>query len=334
MKGSTALLAALFIFYFHVNAQTLYVDSTIGSLQKAVSLANQNAKGVPVTIKIAPGLYLLSSVLKIESLQRDSARYILEAMVMPDDSNWTPASMPVIQSISGNNNRKPFNHCTGIDVERANTTIRGLKFVGNANPGVEYYYPIERDTTLLENLHISQCYFIGDRYGSVVQGAIWAQGPGIHIDHCIMYGCKNAVLSFLNPRDFSLTHTIIYGAYECAVWYGCNKDTKPEDPFIFRDNIVTRCNYFWGGSEDHDHGYYTFNHSLICDNDHYVGIWTANGGVEPIKRDETYHETNIRKSGTVKLVEVKTEGLPKRYLNLAPDSDGLDTEAGIFKSVQ
>jgi len=331
MTRSTGILFAFLFVCSHLTAQTLYVDAAKGSdenrglineplatLQKAVSLANQSAKEAPVTIKIAPGLYILSTALRVASALGDTAKYILE----------------VIQSVSGNNNRKPFNHCTGIDVERTNVTIRGLKFVGNANPSVDYYYPIERNMTLLKGLNISQCYFIGDRNGSVVQGAIWAQGPGIHIDHCIFYGCKNAVLSFLNPKDFSLTHTIIYGAYECAVWYGRNKDSIAEDPFIFRDNIVTHCNYFWGGSDDHNHAYYTFTNSLICDNDHYVGIWDANGGVEPLKAEEKYHETNIRKSGTVKLVEVKTEGLPKRYLNLSPDSDGLDIDAGIFRVVK
>ena len=88
------------------------------------------------------------------------------------------------------------------------------------NPAVEYYYPIVRDTLTLKNLDISQCYFIGDKYGSVMQGAIYAEGPGIHVDHCIFYGAKNAVLVFENISDFSITHTIIYvpSAWRPMAW--------------------------------------------------------------------------------------------------------------------
>jgi hypothetical protein len=344
MERSASLLFTIFIFYSHLTAQTLYVDAAKGSdenhgllneplasLQKAVSLADQYPKTNPVTIKIAPGLYVLHSILRIESLQGDTAKYILEAMVMPDDSNWTPASMPVIESISVNNDRNFFDHCAGIDVERANTTIRGLKFVGNTNPAVDYYYPIVRDSLILNNLDISQCYFIGDRYGSVVQGAIYAEGPGIYVDHCIFYGCKNAVLVFEKVSDFSLTHSIVYGAYEAAVWYGYQ---EPDEPFIFSDNIISHCNYFWASSKDLNHSSYRFNHSLICENDHYVGMQNGQGGVGSPANQENYKETNIRKSGSVKLVEVKTEGLPHDYLNLAPDSDGKDIEAGIFKTIK
>jgi hypothetical protein len=74
MRNPGFLLAILFVFWGHLTAQTLYVDAAKGSdentgliskplasLQKAVSLANQYTKGVPVTIKIAPGLYTLSA---------------------------------------------------------------------------------------------------------------------------------------------------------------------------------------------------------------------------------------------------------------------------------
>ncbi len=326
-------MAIFLIFCSHIHAQTLYADAKKGGgeLQKAVASANQYPNGTPVTIKIAPGLYTLSDILKIESVHGNTAPYVLEALVMPDDSNWTPASMPVIESISGNNDRNFFDHCAGIDVERANITIRGIKFVGNANPAVDYYYPVVRDSLLLNNLNISQCYFIGDRYGSVVQGAIYAEGPGIHVDHCIFHDCKNAVLVFEKIRDFSLTHSIIYGAYECAVWYGY-KD--PDEPFVFSDNIVSHCNYFWASSKGLDHSSYRFYHSLICENEHYVGVQNGQGGVVSLDSNTTYAETNVRKSGSVKLVEVKTEGFPHNYLNLSADSDGTDIEAGIFMAVK
>jgi len=324
-------------------SQTFYVNAISGNdaangseanplltLQKAVVLAKQSASDKPVTIKIAPGLYVLNTQLKIESGKgrNDTSKYALEAIVMPDEAAWTPNHMPVIASISPDNTYKNFSHCAGVEVDRENVCIRGLKFVGNPNPAANYYYPIEKDTTLLKNLEISQCYFTGDKNGAPVQGAIYAEGQAIHVDHCIFYDCKNAVLAFEKVSDLSITHCIIYGAYEAAVWYGYQ---EPDKPFIFSDNIVSHCNYFWASSKGLDHSVYAFNNSLICENEHYIGMQNGKGGVVDLAASESYKETRIRKSGKVLLTEVKTEGLPHNYLNLAPGSDGQDIQAGIFK---
>lgn len=333
------------LFSMGARARIFYVDSKKGndkasgsqtepfaSLDKAVSVAAESPG--PVTIRIEPGLYLLRDALRIKSQTGDTAKYILEAALMPDDKDWKPWLMPVIASVSLDNDHKYFDHCAGILTERENVSIRGIKFVGNPNPAVEYYYPVEKDTTTLKNLEISQCYFVGDRNAAVVQGAIYAEGPGIHVDHCIFYGCKNAVLSFENIKDFAITHSIIYGAYECAVWYGVGSDKGPETPFVFRGNIVSHCSYFWAATQGHDHSYYRFENSLICENDNYVGMQNGHGGVMPSTDKETFIENNVHKSGRVKLVEVKTEGLPPDYLNLSKDSDGFETGAGIFKKIK
>jgi hypothetical protein len=335
------LILSLFLSAW-AEAQILYGDAIKGqdnakgtqteplaSLEKAVAVAAQSAGAV--TIRLGPGLYLFHQALRIESQIGDTAEYILEATIMPDDKDWKPWLMPVIASVSLNNDHKYFDHCAGILVARENVSIRGIKFVGNPNPVVEYYYPIEKDTITLKNLEISQCYFIGDKNGAVVQGAVYAEGPGIHVDHCIFYGCKNAVLSFENIKDFAITNSIIYGAYECAVWYGAISEKGPEAPFIFKDNIVSHCSYFWAASSGHDLSYYTFDHSLICENDNYVGMQNGQGAVMPLPSKENFKETGVRKSGRIKLVEVKTEGLPPGYLNLSKESDGLDIGAGIFK---
>jgi hypothetical protein len=324
-----------------LSAQTIYVNAITGkdgaagnssspvlTLQQAVSLAKQSNSIGPVTIKLSPGLYTLSSQLKIESRQAgDTARYILEAAVMPDDSIWQPPFMPVIQSVSPNNTFKYFPKCAGIEVDRENVAIRGLKFVGNANPAADYYYPIEKDSPLIKNLSISQCLFVGEKNGMPVQGAIYAEGPGLHVDHCIFYNCKNAVLTFDHTQDFAITHSIIYGAYEAGVWYSYTD--QPEVPFIFSHNIVSHSHFFWASVKG-DHPTYAFDHSLICENEHYIGFQNGQGGVMEADRNTNYQETGIRKSGKVLLTEVKTEGLPHDYLNLAPGSDGKELDAGIF----
>jgi len=257
-------------------------------------------------------------------LTGDSVSYTIEAAVMPDDPDWQPGKMPVIQSVSAINTVTQFPHATGFLVSKDNVRFYGLKFVGNANPSVAYYYPISRERETLKGLEVSQCYFIGERNSAPIQGAIWAHGAGIHVDRCIFYRCKNALLLFKDISDFSVTHSIISGSYESAVWFG-----PFTSPFVFSNNIVTDCNYFWVGPENLQPAY-VFNNSLITGNEHYMGYYTRKGLVPAEKTGNI--ETGIRKTGKVLLSEVKTEGLPHDYLNLAPGSDGKDILAGIFKS--
>jgi hypothetical protein len=300
----------------------------LASLEKAIALASSFAGNEPVTIKVAPGLYVISHLMELRTarLLEDSMKYTIEATVMPDDPDWVPAKTPIMQSISGDNSVTPFSHCAGFLVSRNNVSFKGLKFVGNTNPDVVYYYPITRENENLAGLEVSQCYFIGEKNSDPIQGAIWAHGAGIHVDHCIFYGCKNALLLFKSIKDFSVTNSIISGAYEAAVWFG-----PFDSPFIFRNNIVTHCEYFWLRPENTEPAY-SFNNSLIVDNDHYLGFYTSKGPVEATKNGHT--ETGIRKSGKVILSEVKTQGMPNDYLNLAPGSDGKDISAGIFKKIK
>jgi hypothetical protein len=326
-------------FLLSVNAQTLYVDAVrgkeeakgtaidpIASLEKAVSLTREFSGTEPITIKIYPGLYVLQHQLEIKTsrLPADTVQYSLEAAIMPDDPEWQPAKMPVIQSISPDNSVNQFVHAIGFLVAKNNVSFKGLKFLGNANPTVRYYYPITREVETLQGLAISQCYFIGERNSAPIQGAIWAHGGGTHVDHTIFYGCKNALLLFKSIKDFALTNSIVSGSYEAAVWFGPN-----EPDFLFRNNIVTNCAYFWLRPEN-TAPKYTFSTSVITGNAHYMGFYGPKGPVEANEANQV--EQGIRKSGTVLLSEVKTNGLPTDYLNLLPQSDGYDVKAGIFKT--
>ena len=277
-----------------------------------------------ITIKIEPGLYVLHRQLEIRpaNSQNETAKYILEAAVMPDDAGWQPATMPVIQSISADNSTTQFPHCGGILIARNNVTIRGLKFVGNANPAVRYYYPLVREQETLKNFEVSQCYFIGEKNSAPIQGAIWAHGAGIRVDHSIFYECKNAILLFKSISDFSVTNSIIYGSYEAAVWFG------PFTPFKFSNNVVTRCHYFWLGPENTQPAY-EFSNSLISENDYYLGYYTKTGPV--VAPNKNVRETGVIKTGTIVLSEVKTAGLPNDYLNMTNASAGKNISAGIFK---
>ncbi len=321
-----------------IYAQTVFVDAIKGrdeakgtfsdplaSLGKAIALASGFSGNEPVIIRIYPGIYTLQhkAEIRTRTASNDTVKFTIEVVIMPDDTAWQPGSMPVIQSVSPDNSTTQFPHSTGFLVAKNNVHVQGLKFLGNANPAVLFYYPITRENETYTGLEISQCYFIGEKNSSPIQGAIWAHGPSIKIDHCIFYGCKNALLFFKNIKDFSITHSIISGAYEAAAWYaGTGND------FEFRNNIVTNCNFFWIRSPN-SFPTYTFRNSIITYVKEYMGFWGEDGLVKAGKNSHV--ETGIKRSGKIMLSEVKTQGIPKDYLNPLPESAGKELKAGIFK---
>jgi hypothetical protein len=330
----------LLILSAHLSAQTFYVDRTNGkdhalgtqkdplaSLDTAVAMANMFSANKPVTIIIAPGLYTVIHPLAIRSAGGStiSAKYTIKPLVMPDDTNWTPAKMPVIQCVTDSNRTGKLKHASvTFQVERNQVAIKGLKFIGNPNPSSQYYYAIERRDSTLTGLEISQCYFIGEKNSTPMQGGVFAQGAGIAVDHCIFYGVKNAVMVFVGVNNFSLTHSIIYGAYEGAIWYGYGQSS--DRPFTFNDNIIADGNYFWVGYRG-IHPNYKFSNSLISGNVCYMGFNEKE--IMPDLLNKPI-EKGVRKSGQVLLNEVRTKGIPKDYLNLSPSSAGWGIDAGIF----
>ena len=323
-----------------ISAQTIYVDVVKGrfeakgtltdplsGLEQAVLLASSFSGNEPVNIKVAPGLYVISHLLEVRTASKriDTVKYTIEAMVMPDDPDWLPSKMPVIQSISRDNSTVQFVHSAGILAAKNNVSFKGLKFTGNANTTVRYYYPVTRENEALKGLEISQCYFIGEKNSGPIQGAIWAHGGDIVVDHCIFYGCKNALLLFKSISGLSVTNSIIYGCYESAVWFG-----PFNSEFTFRNNIVSHCNFFWVRPENTQPAY-KFTNSLITENAEFMGYYGSKGLVPADKN--SHFETSVKKTGKVLLSEVKTEGLPKDYLNLIEGSDGKEISAGIFKQI-
>jgi hypothetical protein len=313
----------------HVNAATGNdrangkVETPVATLQRAVELAKTFKTGESVTIKVAPGLFTLVDQVLIDKQNTGEAWLTIEAATMPDDTDWKPAQMPVIQSISANNNKTQFQHAVGLLVAANHVRIRGLKFIGNGNPEVKYYYPVSRKDSTLTGLDVSQCYFIGERNSAPIQGSIWAHGPGIHVDHCIFYGTKNALLLFTAIRDFSLKNSVIVGAYESAVWFGTF-----HEPFVFENNIVSNSEYLWLRAEK-THPKYHFKNCLFTDMQHEMGYYGQNGAVPAEKN--AHSEEHVGRSGKLLLSEVATNGLPRDYLNPLLNSAGKELNAGIFK---
>ncbi|MEL6560487.1 MAG: right-handed parallel beta-helix repeat-containing protein [Bacteroidota bacterium] len=336
-KSLILLFSVQFLLMFGLHAQTIYVDADAGresgtgtleapfqSLEQAIEHANKFTDSGEIIIKLQPGIYLLKDKVAINPVRimSDTLRYIIQAAVMPNDTAWIPSKMPVIQSISENNSNTQFPHSTGLLIASNHVTIKGLKFLGNPNPQVNYYYPISKENSNLEDLVISECYFIGDKETAKIQGGVWAHGPKNKISHCIFYGCRNGVLFFNNVEGFTIEHTIIYGSYESAFWFG------GEDPsFTFTNNVIVNNANFLIGPENLK---YTspFSNSVII-NKGFVKNWNREGVVDipnpNIKMD------NIIQNGVSNLQLNNDVALNKYHLHLTKESKGVELKAGIFR---
>ena len=326
-------LAAIFslILSSSLHAQTIFVDplkgkdtepgtatAPLATLGKAIAIAAAFSGKEPVLIKLFPGLYTLTDKLVIQLPTNRENGYSVEAVTLPDDTGWTPSKMPVIQSISANNSDTQFPHSVGFLVATDDVSFRGLKFIGNANPTVKYYYPVTKEDSLLTGLEVSQCYFTGDRYSAPIQGGVWAHGPNTTIDHCLFYNCNNALLFFKGVQHFSVTNTIIYGAYEAAMWVWLL-----DGQFTFRNNVIADCDYFWTIPEAASPKA-RFENSLFLNVTHDAGNWK--GGLVPASNNSFVFE-NTQHNNRAKVLKAASPDKPD--LPFIPEADNIG--AGLFK---
>ena len=320
-------------------SQEYYVNPSVGldtnagtkeqpfkSIDEAVNTANQLTGEGDIVINLLPGSYVLHDKIVINPVRlfKSDNRLVIKAYYMPDDSEWSPELMPTIQSISKNNSSTFFNHSVGFLVASKNVSFKGIRFLGNSNPEVKYYYPITKEDMELENLRVTQCMFIGDKESAKIQGAIWAHGRHTVIDHTIFYECRNAILLFDNVSGFRVSNSIISGSYESAFWLG------PEDmAFEFYNNVLlANSNLLVGRSEDLKYSS-LFKESIISDEGKQVGYWSREKGEIVLIKKPNIKMKNISTQGSLHLIENEDASIPKRHLHLANWT--LDRkEPGIF----
>jgi len=256
----------LMLFFESVSSQTIYVDINNGNnnntgsvklpvktLEKATEIANNDSENKFTTIKIAAGIYILHDKLVFENKKYSkSGRFTLEALILPDDTAWSPGKMPVILSIAGTSKNFGFDCSLGLNIEVNHATIRGLKFLGNANPKVYYYYPVARSGKSLNDLEITQCMFVGNVDASPIQAAILAHGQKIKVKNSVFYNCKNSVVFYFADDDRSvkrinseMSYCIVLGAYEAGIWMA-----SPDKGFKFHHNIIADSKYAWVHNSD------------------------------------------------------------------------------------
>ncbi|WP_350285071.1 right-handed parallel beta-helix repeat-containing protein [uncultured Croceitalea sp.] len=320
--------------------QEIYVNAVTGndsndggekqpfkSISKAVGHANSLTGAGSISIKVFPGIYALDDRVDVNPVRvmTDSTRFSIEAVHMPNDTDWSQEKMPKILSVSDNNSETIFPHSLGFLVAAPHVTFKGLKFLGNGNPLAQYYYPIAKEDESLEDLEISQCYFIGNKEAAAIQGAIYAHGPKTKISNCVFYECRNAILLFNNVAGFSVERSIITKSYESAFWLG------PDDmPFTFNNNVVVdNNNFIVGRSADLKYAS-ALNNSIVANNNGYVGYWSREDQkIVPISKPDVNDNRVVRKAKVV-LLENNSVQLPKRHLHLNEGSDGTALKSGIF----
>jgi len=332
-----------------VIGETLYVDSQNGSdsdpgskekplltIGKAADIVNGSNASGPTTIKINPGAYCLDKVIIIENDRQYTAkkRFTLEAAILPDDSDWTPASMPVVLSTSKGVMYNDEEHTVAFKIEVNHATIRGIKFLGNPKPRT-WHYDVYRQGKNLKDLLVTQCMFIGDKHAIPYNSCICANGHGLVLDHNIFYNCEIPVI-FWNAKDGTskanaMRYCIVDGADISAVWV-CQTD----EDFEFHHNVFARSKYVWMRSPNNTKTYKAHD-CVITDYEYYSGYGTAMGIDGKAGKEICYNEKNIKKKGKVELVKLKLSGdqlssdLPRNYLHVVPGTLGSDLGAGLFK---
>jgi hypothetical protein len=335
-------LCGLAIYSQPVHSQTVYVDAIKGndnnngakeapvlSIQKAMDIIKATDNEI-YGMKINPGIYVLDKHISVSTQKvMTDKRIVIEAAVLPGDRSWTPEKMPVI-TCKGKKGQisTDYNFVAAFLVEESHITIRGLKFYGFYYPNTRYF-PIARFNKQKTDLLVEQCMFVADRHASHIQVGVMAHGDEIKINQCIFYNAKNAAVYWEDSGSGSktgnsFTNCIVYGAFQCAVWFAW-----PDKDFVCKNNIITNCKHAWI-KNDFNTTKYTIENCIIVNNQYYQGV--SSSAINPQTFD--MNEINITKEGEISLRMMSDNvdaALPTDYLHVMPNTLGADLGAGLFK---
>ncbi|MEM1260691.1 MAG: hypothetical protein AAGH81_19360 [Bacteroidota bacterium] len=341
MKISRILFLVFVTTFSNLYSQQYYVDPSGGNdlnngtlekplknIKTAVTRGNGVTGSGTIEIVLLPGLYLLQDKMVINPIRilNDTTEFIIKAYHNPNDTDWLPSKMPIVQSVSNNNSKTQFSHATGFLVASKNVRFEGIKFLGNSNPGVKYYYPISREDPSLENLTVEQCMFIGAKESSPIQGAIWAHGKKTKIENNVFYQCRNAILLFKNVEGFKISNNIISESYESAFWIG------PVNPkFEFTNNVVFNNNAFIVGNKNLNYNS-IFNKNMIQSNKIPFGYWSR--ALKEIVRISKPKVTLKNQVTATKISQATNNevALDKNHLHIDSNEMELISKVGIFSN--
>ncbi|MFZ0427367.1 MAG: hypothetical protein WAO20_04565 [Acidobacteriota bacterium] len=303
-------------------------ESPVQTVARAAAILRSPDNAIYV-MRLNPGIHVLPRHVELATEKNMAGkRIVVEASVLPDDSKWTPESMPIVISSAelGDLAADSPSLVVGFLVNESHVTIRGIKFHGYPRPNSRYF-PVGRFNVAKTDLRVEQCLFLGDPNAAHLQVGVIGHGDGIQVDHCVFYNVRNAVVFWQSNRPKSgnsLTHCIISGARQSAVW-----TAWPDQDFKFKNNIVTGCKFVWIKNGDNT-SKYSIEDSIVVGNEFEMGV-SRNDTVAP----EAFglRESGVVKSGKValRLVDQLDQPLPHDYLQVLPGSAGYEMDAGLFK---
>ena len=307
--------------------------------EAAIRINKARGKGA-ITIYLSKGIYGMEQTADFNPLNWEFTkenRLIIRAEILPDDSVWNPADMPVLISTmpflveKNDRNEITGGENFGILIQKSHVTIQGLRILGepvHENPynGILVRnYPIVWEGKNLEDLRVTQCLFIGDKHAIPNHLGILANGKNLEVDHCLFYGVKDAVVMWKSPStNSSMHHNIIIDSYGGIVW-----TWSATDDFKFYNNVVSNANVLWM-FEKEERLYYNIDNSIIVG---YKSLANKGGGAHGFGEKANAAKIKINKNVIIKKdgsLEVVADQTSKLYLHIKPGTLGSNLEAGLF----
>ena len=310
------------------------------TLEEAAKRVNNAKGGGSITIYLSKGVYGMQKTADFNPINWKLTKYqrlTIRAEVLPNDSSWNPSDMPVLVSampftVEKNDQGEVTGAQNfGILVQTNHVTIQGLRILGepvHENPSTGILvrnYPIVWEGKNLEDLRITECLFIGDKFAIPNHLGVLANGRNLEVDHCVFYGVKDAVVMWFSPAtNSSFHHNLVLNSYGGIVW-----TWSATEDFRFYNNVISNANVLWLLDKDQKYSY-TIDNSVIVG---YKSLANKGGGAQDFgeKADTTKLRINknviLRKSGKLEVVEDQTN---KRYLHIKQGTLGSNVGAGLF----
>lgn len=315
-------------------------SSPLQTLNEATKRIN-NAKGKgAITIYLSKAIYGMAETADINPVNWEftkESRLIIRAEVLPDDTGWNPSDMPVLLStmpFSVEKNEK--NEVTGgqnfgILIQSSHVTIQGLRILGEPvhetpSKGILIRnYPIVWEGKNLEDLRITQCLFIGNKYAIPNHLGVLSNGKNLEVDHCVFYAVKDAVVMWNSPAsNSSFHHNVIIDSYGGIVWtWAATEDFK------FYNNVISNANVLWMLNKDEKLGY-SIENSIIVG---YHSLVNKGGGAHGFGEKANPAKIKIAKNVIIKnkgKLEIVDDQTSKFYLHIKPGTLGSNLGAGLF----
>lgn len=331
----------------------LYVNANIGNnnndgtqssplqtLDEAAKRVNESIGKGALTIYISKGVYGLTKTADFNPVNWEFTkenRLIIRAEVLPDDKEWNPADMPVIIStMPFTEEKNDKNEITGgqnfgILIQNSHVTIQGLRILGepvHENPSTGILirnYPIVWEGKNLEDLRITQCLFIGNKYAIPNHLGVLANGKGLEVDHCLFYGVKDAVVMWHSPAtNSSFHHNVIIDSYGGIVW-----TWSATEDFKFYNNVISNANILWVQNKEEKLSY-SLENSIIVG---YNTIVNKGGGAHDFGEKGNPAKIKFNKDVVLKKdgkLEIVLDQTSKFYLHIKPGTLGSNLGAGLF----